>query len=189
MMVNPGKFQAIIIDKKKKCHTNETFKIGDKKLRPKKEVLFPEIGRVKNCLSVTRQHSRICIRIYIFNFKKHQTNKQTKKKTRIEKSKRNWTRKDSISRKSIKKKKIGGRPGEDFSCHPTFFALETRYFLVKLLGVQIDDQLKFNLHISNICRSAANQLNALIRLKRFLAFEEKKTLINSYFYSNFNYCP
>ena len=89
MMVNPGMFQAIIIDKKKKCHTNETFKIGDKKLRPKKEVLFPEIGRVKNCLSVTRPHSRICIRIYIFNFKKHQTNKQKQKKTRIEKSKRN----------------------------------------------------------------------------------------------------
>ena len=30
MMVNPGKFQAIIIDKNKKCHTNETLKIGDK---------------------------------------------------------------------------------------------------------------------------------------------------------------
>ena len=29
----------------------------------------------------------------------------------------------------------------------------------------------------------------MIRLKRFLGFEEKKTLINSYFYSNFNYCP
>ena len=60
---------------------------------------------------------------------------------------------------------------------------------VKLLGVQIDSQLNFNLHISNICGSAANQLNALIRMERFLAFEEKKTLINSYFYSNFNYCP
>ena len=30
MMVNPGKFQAIIIDKKKKYHTNETLKIVDK---------------------------------------------------------------------------------------------------------------------------------------------------------------
>ena len=57
------------------------------------------------------------------------------------------------------------------------------------MGVQIDDQLNFNLYISNICRSAANQLNALIRLKRFPAFEEKKTLVNSYFYSNFSYCP
>ena len=47
----------------------------------------------------------------------------------------------------------------------------------------------FNLHFSDICRSAANQLNALIRLKRFLAFKEKRILINSYFMANFNYCP
>ena len=36
---------------------------------------------------------------------------------------------------------------------------------VKLLGVQKDDKLNFNLYITNICRSAANRLNALIRLK------------------------
>ena len=60
---------------------------------------------------------------------------------------------------------------------------------VELLGIQIDDKLDFNLHISNICRSAANQLNALIRLKQFLGFKEKRILINSYFMANFNYCP
>ena len=60
---------------------------------------------------------------------------------------------------------------------------------VKLLGVYIDDKLNFNLHITRICRSAANQLPALIRFRMFLNFEEKKTLINSYFYSNFNCCP
>ena len=60
---------------------------------------------------------------------------------------------------------------------------------VKLLGVHIDDELNFNLHITKVCRSAANQLHALIRLQMFLNFEEKKTLINSYFYSSFNYCP
>ena len=86
MIVNSGKFHAIIIDKKKKCHANETLKIGDKIIKASSSV--------------------------------------------------------------------------------------------KLLDVQIDDQLNFNLHISNICRSAANQLYALIRLKCFLAFEEKKTLIN-----------
>ena len=59
---------------------------------------------------------------------------------------------------------------------------------VKLLGVQIDDKLNFNLHITNICRSAANQLNALIRLKQFLSFEAKKVPVNSYFYSSFNFC-
>ena len=60
---------------------------------------------------------------------------------------------------------------------------------VKLLGIQIDNQLNFNLHISNICRTAANQMNALTRLKRFLGFKEKRILINSYFMVNFNYSP
>ena len=97
MIVNPGKFQAIILDKKKNNHTQEIIKIGKNDVKVKSSVKF--------------------------------------------------------------------------------------------LGVQIDSELNFNLHIANICRSAANQLNALIRLKHFLGFQEKKVLINSYFYSNFNYCP
>ena len=68
MMVNPAKFQTIIIDKKKKCHTNETLKFGDKIIKASS--------------------------------------------------------------------------------------------FVKLLDVQIDDQINFNLYISNICRSPANQLKA-----------------------------
>ena len=60
---------------------------------------------------------------------------------------------------------------------------------VELLGVHIDDKLNFNLHITKICRSATNQLHSLIRLRMFLNLEEKKTLVNSYFYSSFNYCP
>ena len=59
---------------------------------------------------------------------------------------------------------------------------------VKLLGIQIDSQLNFNMHINNICKSAANQLNALIRLNCFLGIDEKKVLVNSFVLSNFNYC-
>ena len=44
----------------------------------------------------------------------------------------------------------------------------------KRLALQLDDKLIFKLYISNICRPAANQLNALIRLKKFMNFEEKK---------------
>ena len=56
-------------------------------------------------------------------------------------------------------------------------------FSVRLLGIQLDDKLNFSLHVSNIFKSAANQLSA------FLRFEGKRVLINSYFISNFNYCP
>ena len=59
---------------------------------------------------------------------------------------------------------------------------------VKLLGLQLENKMNLNTHISNICKSAANQLNALIRLKKFVNFEEKKILLNRNFLSNLNYC-
>ena len=60
---------------------------------------------------------------------------------------------------------------------------------VELLAIHLDDKLNFNLLISNTCRSAANQLNALIRLKSYLSFNAKRVLINSYIISNFINCP
>ena len=36
---------------------------------------------------------------------------------------------------------------------------------VKILGIEIDGKLNFNHHFNNICKSASNQFNALIKLK------------------------
>ena len=41
---------------------------------------------------------------------------------------------------------------------------------IKTLGVEIDDKLNFEQQINRICKSIANQLKLLIRLKRFLGF-------------------
>ena len=60
---------------------------------------------------------------------------------------------------------------------------------LRFLRTEIDDKLNFNNHINTICRSAANQLNALIRLRRDLEIEGRKPLIQSFVLSNFNYCP
>ena len=60
---------------------------------------------------------------------------------------------------------------------------------VELFGIQGDGKLNFNLHIRKNCKSAANQLNALIRLKQFLSFHAKEVFINSNIISNFNYRP
>ena len=60
---------------------------------------------------------------------------------------------------------------------------------VDFLGVKLDNELKFDEHISLLCKKAAKQLNALYRIKGFLTFETKKILTNSFIYSNFNYCP
>ena len=48
---------------------------------------------------------------------------------------------------------------------------------VDILNITIDDKLNFNWHINKFCRKSTNQLNALVRLKRFLGNEERKVLI------------
>ena len=60
---------------------------------------------------------------------------------------------------------------------------------VVLLGMEIDDKLKFELHIHNLVRKAAGQLNYLISKKHCLNQESKFTLIQSFIMANFNYCP
>ena len=61
--------------------------------------------------------------------------------------------------------------------------------IVKLIGITTEDRSNFNKHISSICKSAANQLNALVSLKTFLGSNERKVLVNTFVLSNFNYCP
>ena len=60
---------------------------------------------------------------------------------------------------------------------------------VKLLGINLDHKLNFDNHIFDLCKKAATQLNVLKRLKSFLGFEEKRVLVQSFVFSNFNYCP
>ena len=60
---------------------------------------------------------------------------------------------------------------------------------VTLLGLEIDSKLNFDKHISKLCNKCAGILNALYRIKRLSAFNERKILVNSFIYGNFNYCP
>ena len=60
---------------------------------------------------------------------------------------------------------------------------------VKLLGIQLDYKLNFDPHISALCKKAATQLNVLKRLRAYIGFDARKVLVQSFVYSNFNYCP
>ena len=60
---------------------------------------------------------------------------------------------------------------------------------VELLGVKIDNRLKFDSHINNLCINAGGQLNSLFRFKKYLLPYTKKLSINSFIFSNFSYCP
>ena len=59
----------------------------------------------------------------------------------------------------------------------------------KLLGVTIDKNLKFSLHISNICVKAGRKLTALGRISKLIPLEKRRTLFKAFIESQFAYCP
>ena len=60
---------------------------------------------------------------------------------------------------------------------------------MNVLGINIDDKLNFNSHVSNMCNKAGRQLNVLQRLKGSLDYASRLSIYKSFIMSNFNYCP
>ena len=59
---------------------------------------------------------------------------------------------------------------------------------VSLLGVTLDNNLNFNSLISKICKEASKRINALVRIAKYLDDSQKNMILNSFFFSHFNYC-
>ena len=60
---------------------------------------------------------------------------------------------------------------------------------VKLLGVTIDNTLKFDTHALGICKKVNQKLHAFNRLSPYLGENKSKLLLNAVIMSNFSYCP
>ena len=59
---------------------------------------------------------------------------------------------------------------------------------VKLLEITLDNNLKFDKHVSNICSKANRKLSALTRVAKFLLFKKRRILFEAFIESQFNYC-
>ena len=59
---------------------------------------------------------------------------------------------------------------------------------LKILGVTIDDQLNFGLHISNICRSNAKRVGVLMRLRNIIPLYAKLQIYKSAIMPYLTYC-
>ena len=59
----------------------------------------------------------------------------------------------------------------------------------KLLGVIIDKDLKFNEHITTICKKVSRKISALNRVSRYMSTEKRRILFKSFVESQFGYCP
>ena len=60
---------------------------------------------------------------------------------------------------------------------------------ITALGICIDENLTFDIHVKNICSKASRQISALQRLTGLLDLPSRKAIYNSFIVSNFNYCP
>ena len=58
-----------------------------------------------------------------------------------------------------------------------------------MLGITIDNKPNFEEHMSELCKKASIQLNTISHLQRFMGKKQKVAFINSFIFSNFNYCP
>ena len=52
---------------------------------------------------------------------------------------------------------------------------------VKLLGITIDNELKFKKHIGDLCKKASYKLHALRRIRGYLTVEKARILANAFF--------
>ena len=60
---------------------------------------------------------------------------------------------------------------------------------VKLLGITIDNELKFKKHVGDLCKKASYKLHALRRIRGYLTVQKARTLDNAFIDSQFNYAP
>ena len=60
--------------------------------------------------------------------------------------------------------------------------------VVKLLGINFDENLIFSIHTEEICKKAGRQLSALRRLSFCLDIKAKLALSRAFILSHFQYC-
>ena len=60
---------------------------------------------------------------------------------------------------------------------------------VKLLGITLDNNLRFDKHVSNICLKTNRTISALTRLAKFLSFKKRRVLFKAFIVLQFEYFP
>ena len=60
---------------------------------------------------------------------------------------------------------------------------------VTLLGIEIDNKLNFNKHVTNLVKKGNQKLHALARISKFLSEDKLKLIMRTFIESQFNYCP
>ena len=75
-------------------------------------------------------------------------------------------------------------------CHLKLDNIEIEnYNCERLLGVTINSKLNFKEHLDGIIKKASRKINALSSIASYMNIAKRRLLMNSFFASQFNYCP
>ena len=73
----------------------------------------------------------------------------------------------------------------DFKCENSSIPVTKKF---EMLGITIDNKLKFDNHVAKLCREVSQQIAVLKRMKKMLPFETRRELYLAFILPHFNYC-
>ena len=100
----------------------------------------------------------------------------------------NWIRNIGLKANPDKFHLLLSDPNEDASMKVDKFDLKNTK-CQKLLGIKIDNKLTFDDHVTSICSKASQKLHALSRVSNFMTLNQRKTILKTFIFSHFGYCP
>ena len=59
----------------------------------------------------------------------------------------------------------------------------------KLLGINLNNRLGFDTHVTNICNQVSKTLHALVRISQFMTIHKRRMIMKAFIASKFGYCP
>ena len=81
---------------------------------------------------------------------------------------------------------VNGSNLRDFTCDDIIIK---KSLSEEILGLTIDNNLDFSGNISNVCRTANQKLNALLKVPANMNSDKCTLLINSFIICHSSYCP
>ena len=57
------------------------------------------------------------------------------------------------------------------------------------MGIIIDNELTFNVHVATLCIKASHKLHALTRVTHFMNMNKRRIIMKAFILSQFGYCP
>ena len=58
----------------------------------------------------------------------------------------------------------------------------------KRLGINLNNNLKFDIHLESTCQKAKRKHNILARIAHYMELSKRRILMNAFFKAQFNYC-